>query len=765
MLAQIRLFVVVLAALGLAARGGAQAPAPAKAKKDSTDTKAFIKVHEAEKPYTAIPLAEAAKTSPMTQADAEEKFVEIEKRWMVDSYLKNGEPRNAKLDDRVVAFLTKAASQSVMVGLNVPPRELGQEGLKILEDGCKDPLVTWVAFQMAKASGVHDPKLADMEMILEVLEKSKHTPAKIAMCAYWLTSAYTNAGMKADRLRTYHVFRDELERAIANPSMDPMEQRYLVVKLGVLMDELELGEGREITEMVLGTKGSPQWLRLMFGGLYHAKLVSIVRMATVGAKNRVDPSVYKTMEEHLDIAQKSLEKAHELCPQHPDAACEMIRIALYGGHQPGHGPRYWFDQACKAQIDEQHSYNNYLQSLRPYWKGSIESMRAFAEECLTVRRADALTESFVAQVEETICDDAEDHGVWMRDPQLVATVVGVLERVIANPKHASRADMYRTELATVAMLSGKWDVGRRALDGMKQPIIRLFTDLYRVTPEDVEFAILARTEPATKDLVLAADQKMAAKNGAGAVEDLRKALAAAAGNERLAKAMKDVFEQGRVRAGLMGTDWVDVCGAGEHGAAGWRVRDGAWTGHPTGFQMIKPGRGLLSLEVPVGKRFELEASILFAPGAQDWLPSAATKAPIASDQKVTTLGSAGLVFGLGWERTTLGEWIGVMVEPSTKKATMGYRGEAANSMAVDIGIDGPVRLRVVRFDTWMQVQVNGKTTYSGRVPEDKEWRLGSCVGLMTNSTNAFPAAGFRDIRVRRLEKTPGESKTAGVAAP
>jgi hypothetical protein len=246
---------------------------------------------------------------------------------------------------------------------------------------------------------------------------------------------------------------------------------------------------------------------------------------------------------------------------------------------------------------------------------------------------------------------------------------------------------------------------------------------------------------------------------------MRKMLGVHPANDRHARAIHDLCERARIASELRGADWVNLCSGGDSAMPAWRSRDGAWLIRPQGAQKIGPGRGMQSMEVPVGDRFELEATILFTSKDQDWGSSSggalsAFKGKDASPRPAR--GGAGLIFGLSWERSMSGEWFGAMVDPASGQAALGYRNEPGNPCKVELSVDGPTRLRVVRFDGTVRLEVNGKATYQGPVAAQSGWRMGPYIGLMLTRDNEFPAAGFKDVRVRRLTTSPFEIKAAGV---
>jgi ankyrin repeat protein len=91
---------------------------------------------------------------------------------------------------------------------------------------------------------------------------------------------------------------------------------------------------------------------------------------------------------YLKEAAKALIEAWRLHPDYPEAATNMITVAMGKCEASSESERCWFDRAVAAQMDYQNAYNNYLWSLCPRWGGSLMKMNKFALECLETERFD-----------------------------------------------------------------------------------------------------------------------------------------------------------------------------------------------------------------------------------------------------------------------------------------------------------------------------------------------------------------------------------------
>src|SRR5262249_4269138 len=124
-----------------------------------------------------------------------------------------------------------------------------------------------------------------------------------------------------------------------------------------------------------------------------------------GWASTVTPQGWAGFKEHLEKAAQHFSEAYKLGPQYPEAAAEMITVAMAGGAPDGETPRLWFDRAVKAQLDYLKAYQNYLFSLMPRWGGTHEQMYMFGRECLQTNRFDTFVPYEMLSAFESIYSD------------------------------------------------------------------------------------------------------------------------------------------------------------------------------------------------------------------------------------------------------------------------------------------------------------------------------------------------------------------------
>lgn len=112
---------------------------------------------------------------------------------------------------------------------------------------------------------------------------------------------------------------------------------------------MPIARQREFVEKAIATPNVDPWILNMLGGRYHIHAAWDERGS--GFTNTVTPQRWRGLESHLKRAQTYLLKAWELHPEYPEAAANLITVALGGVQNQGQDARFCFDQAVKAEFD------------------------------------------------------------------------------------------------------------------------------------------------------------------------------------------------------------------------------------------------------------------------------------------------------------------------------------------------------------------------------------------------------------------------------
>jgi hypothetical protein len=179
--------------------------------------------------------------------------------------------------------------------------------------------------------------------------------------------------------------------------------------------------------------------------------------------NAVQPEGWKGFDEHLALARTHLVKSWKLNPAFPRAAAAMIKVAM-GEETETEPMRTWFDRAVAAQLDYMPAYASMRWGLRPRWKGSVEAMTAFGEECLRTGRYDTAVPFEYVLAMKDVSGELEDKGAIFANPKVNGKLLEALNGYLASPDHGLDRKYLRAMAALVAYKGGKLDVAKKHLE-------------------------------------------------------------------------------------------------------------------------------------------------------------------------------------------------------------------------------------------------------------------------------------------------------------
>jgi len=306
----------------------------------------------------AAPPTPAGKPLPADGSTAlAEKDAALHDAWfernVLQAYRKVGH-RNPKWDAAAEAFLRESAPSF----LGLAPEgtsDLKARAKVILDAGCEDPAVLFFA---ARAWRAQDKQSREASELLERAVAGMHDTAYPRGLARFVASA----------LREDYDRRDEGQGKRA--ALDPVELRWFKESL----TDGSYGPGEDLvlaTQLLSGTDNwfhdrSPAavdsavrdapwvepWTRLVLAGTRQ-----IYEAWNSGGEyaNKVKPEEWKGMRESLAGARKALTESWRLRPDRPEAAAQMIRVAMAEAVR-GETPRLWFDRAVAARFDYMPAY-------------------------------------------------------------------------------------------------------------------------------------------------------------------------------------------------------------------------------------------------------------------------------------------------------------------------------------------------------------------------------------------------------------------------
>ena len=166
-------------------------------------------------------------------------------------------------------------------------------------------------------------------------------------------------------------------------------------------------------------------------------------------------------ERHQEIAAGLAVEAHEMRPDFPEAAAELIGIARAGYAPDGTDERYWFDRAVAAEFDNDTAYGSMLNSLMPRWEGSFEEMLAFGTECMETGRYDTDVPYVFFRALKSIVVDTDTFEPLIQIEAIDDGLVRMLMGYLDEGGHGSR--YYDCLLAAVHYAAGRYFESQQVL--------------------------------------------------------------------------------------------------------------------------------------------------------------------------------------------------------------------------------------------------------------------------------------------------------------
>jgi hypothetical protein len=289
--------------------------------------------------------------------------------------------------------------------------------------------------------------------------------------------------------RTWEArYWEALGRASRDP--DPHTQAD-VIELARVREEYvtEAGGTREKahaeTAARLAEAGAPEYTRLVVTGSFLIRHAWDARGR--GLADTVTAEGRRLLARRMAEAEAALTEAHDLEPDRPEAATQMLWVCVGRGH-PREEMERWFGRAMRAEPDNTAACNVKIEYLHPKWYGTAEDYLGFAWQCVRTRNvhgrlpfvpvAHFLVHYRVPRPTvhpNQLADLQSAYGrpnVWV----VTRTALTVLTR--GDPEQGKLRGLF----ARLACVAGRYDVARRELTGVADAEAGAF-----VTPRELEY--------------------------------------------------------------------------------------------------------------------------------------------------------------------------------------------------------------------------------------------------------------------------------------
>lgn len=507
--------------------------------------------------FKATPLAELSKLDAPIYPDLLPQFERLERDAILAAHDRSlVKELTPELEREVRDFLCAVADGYANSWKSLGNEEITKRAMDLEDRGAFSPLVKLFG-NLALVDYTRNGEQAgnDLAFCLSSREVENYPSMREALALIRLGEFYGAYRRTAESEAAYAKAMDVFIESAINATGGPIEERYLWLKLeSRLHATLTLEAAGTFAKRLASTKGVPEWLGQMAMGEWQSRMAWHHRGS--GYANTVTAAGWQKFDEHLALAAKHFEKAHALCPDRPEAASNLIAIAMAGGQPAAKNERFWFEQAVRAQFDYYPAYKSYIWSLRPRWGGSQQQMLAFGLECAATKRYETEVPAWSTWAVLGVCNDSDNYiDAW----QISETAEAALEAAIelekaANP--AARAATWRGYQAAIAYRTQQWGIAKSAIErGIEEGALARF----HLFPVDVYTNTLPRGCAATSDSVKRAEEAVSRGDWAAAMVTLDEARTLAADEPKLVRdALEHLMARFAVRRGFESSEWQEL---------------------------------------------------------------------------------------------------------------------------------------------------------------------------------------------------------------
>jgi hypothetical protein len=448
----------------------------------------------------------------------------------------------------------------------------------------------------------------------------------------------------------------------------------------------------------------------------------------------VQPEGWEKFAEHLARAREQLTKAHELHPEYPDAAAEMITVSL--GDRSDE-ERLWFDRAVEAQFDHEPAYRQLgVTALLPRWGGSHEQMLEFGRHCLASGRFDTFVPAFILDVALAIGEELPDRRDAFAMPGVYEDCLRAMNGYLKQPRPPATVHLWKSRLAILHWATGRYAEAAQVLDELGDELAPRALAEFKAKRDDVVGEARLFGGPHADD-VEAAEEWIAENKvdeALAAYEKIAERDDIPPGGRRL---LASRIAAMKTAAALERYEWVDLQPPPD--LAGWRVVAGDWKVDKDGTVVgSTPGQGRFKIvcEANLGEdvEFTLECDLGGRPGREPVLDRFNIMAGHDEDER------RAVAVQVGGSAHTV--WL-----------TNGFTNE--NFQAARVQTRNLSTLRVILWDGKATVFVNDQKVFD-KVAVPAEWLGGGGLAVSEYSPGPPMQMRMRKLRARKLEKAPAD---------
>ena len=531
--------------------------------------------------HAAITVADNA----YTEHDYRKALLAFNRRTLVEAYEKWGR-KDPKWDEPAKAFLEGWAIRMSNGGAEAMYRLPGEPPyakLRELEEatinaGCDDPFVRYCrVIRMQEDGRPPGEVMAILEEItpqlVEIGARAAGEPSWRAVWAQHRICQFTDPRDAAARANAWDQFKEVAIDFIVRAKCEGTDARFIYFYIWDTLEREGPDYQQAFVKALKNKPGGDDWLRQMIFG--SADIEAAWHFRGGGWANTVTDGGWAGFRRHLTQAREHLTAAWKLNPKFPEAAAEMITVAMGAGDKLGEQMRPWLDKAVSAQFDYAPAYNNYLWSIRPRWHGTIGQMYDFGVECAQTKRYDTRVPRVLLQALDDIASDMGGTQFW-RQPgvyEQVKELYDGMTAAAAKRESPGEVDNLRSEQAAFAWRVGRYEEARQVLDELGERFNRNAFERFNA------MGMLAASHayamrPGLSETITEAERQASMNQLDDATKTYQAALEKLDAKDKATFYFKSRIRQLQWQKQFEAGEWVDIQPTKDF--AGWSPQYGQW---------------------------------------------------------------------------------------------------------------------------------------------------------------------------------------------
>lgn len=426
---------------------------------------------------------------------------------MAEAYKQAGR-RDPRWDDAALAFLDALAVNFTYDSVGAIYRPAAYPSYEqcdalasaAIEKGCDDPLVLFLHARVQELRGTlaADELAERYRQAYAGLRGGDYPAVRLAHAAISLLGY---AADDDEREALTNARDDYMLRAAAGPFVNRGHRRIVLSLLSGTLDGAPVDARLAFHERLKAAPKADPWIVNVFGGNAHIRAAWRARGG--GFANTVTEEGWRGFFAHLAEAERLLNAAWKLRPDHPEAPGLMITVAMGGGRRVADSTRDWFERAVTAQLDYASAYSRMFQALLPRWGGSHEAMLDLGLECARTERYDTEVPYKLVDAMERIRHDARDPALW-KVPEAYESAVRVLDAYSEKYRDHPSGPWFASFHAALAWRLGKYEEARPILERLGDEVVIERFAILGGSPNAIS-EVYARTGPHAADVGKALD--------------------------------------------------------------------------------------------------------------------------------------------------------------------------------------------------------------------------------------------------------------------